>query len=62
MPNESLLPEDKLEVMNLAWEMIKDYPSGTSTTPEGHLEKRTKLFDQAYKAIIKTVFEENQNS
>ena len=59
MSNVSLLEEDRLESMNLAWEMIKSYPGG-GATPEAQLERRTKLFDQAYKAIVKTVFEDDQ--
>ena len=58
MEDEGLSPDDKIEAMNLAWEMIKGYPGG-GTTSEAQLERRTKLFDQAYKAIVKTVFEED---
>ncbi len=57
MPNASLSPEDRLEVMNLAFEMIKESSSLEDKTLEAKLERKTKLFDQAYKAIAKTVFE-----
>lgn len=55
MAGVTLSQEDRLETMNLAWEMIKDYASQEGNA-EAKLERKTKLFDQAYKAIIKTVF------
>ena len=61
MEDESLSPDDKMEIMNLAWEMIKGYPGG-GTTSEVQLERRTKLFDPAYKAIVETITEEGENS
>ena len=61
MGNESLSPEDRLEVMNLAWEMIKGASSMEDKTLESKIERTTKLFDQAYKAIAKTVFESVKN-
>lgn len=57
MPNASLSPEDRLEVMNLAFEMVKDASSVEDKTLEAKLERKSKLFDQAYKAIATTVFE-----
>lgn len=60
---KELDPQVQIRIIELAWQWVKDTmtlaPSGR--TQEQAIEARAKTFDQAYKAILKTVQPESES-
>ena len=47
--------QERIRVIDLAWEWVKAAGLAKKPTPEATVNAMAEIFDRAYKAIVKTV-------
>ena len=55
---ENMEEQERIRILELAWELVElESPKRTGNITEASIKEWHKLFDQAYKAIMKTALE-----
>jgi hypothetical protein len=50
-----LVPEVQIHLIDLAWKIVETTTRESASTRENVVKERLERFDQAYKAVVKTI-------